>query len=77
MPKKSKSKKITWDLSKIPPFIIWNRLKSLRQNSGLTQVQLAVQAGVSPTTITGLEAGMDTLTMDETKKSWPIFSAAK
>lgn len=67
--KSSPQKKSFWDLKKIPPFpVCWNRLKTLRLNLGLTQVQLAVKVNVSPATLFVLEAGNDTYTTPETKK---------
>lgn len=70
MPKKSSKKtpaKFSWDLSKVPPFVVWNRIKSLRVSLGLTQLEVAAGAKISVATVVSLEAGFDVQTLEDTK----------
>lgn len=43
-----------------------NKLKEIRKEKGLTQVQLATKSGVSRMTIIGLESGRATVTKTDT-----------
>lgn len=43
-----------------------NKLKEIRKEKGLTQVQLATNSGVSRMTIIGLESGRATVTKTNT-----------
>jgi len=63
--------KIKWD--KVPDRLIWNRLRSLRKNMGLSQTQLAAGVGVGIPTIYYIEQGYDEKTTIETKKKFAKF----
>ena len=43
---------------------VGKRIKIVRQRNGLTQDQLAEQVGLSPKYISGIERGVENLTMD-------------
>jgi transcriptional regulator with XRE-family HTH domain len=62
---------------RIPNFIIWNRLKALRQSRGLTQTQVAAGSGVSLATIWMLEQGFDRRTTPQIKKKLSRFYGVK
>jgi transcriptional regulator with XRE-family HTH domain len=61
----------------IPDFIIWNRLKALRQSRGLTQTQVAAGAGVSIATIWYLESGFDQKVTAKTKQKLTKYYGVK
>lgn len=63
--------KIKWN--KVPKMIYWNKLKTLRKARGLSQSEVAVNAGVSITTIYNLELGYEERTTDKTKKKLAKF----
>ena len=63
--------KIKWD--KMPSFIVWNRVKSLRRNMKLNQTKVAVGAGISVNTLYLIEQGYDDKTTKETKKKLADF----
>ncbi len=84
MPKTKRTKKplpqkkpFSWDLSGVPTYLCWNRLRSLRESSGLTQITLSVNSGVSATTILQCEAGNDVNTTDSVKKRLADFFGCK
>jgi|GEM_PF-1963699 len=58
--------KIKWQ--PVPDMIGWNRLKSLRENRGVSQPQLAVGANVAVTTIYFLENGFEERIGEAVKK---------
>ncbi len=72
-----KKKPFSWDLSNIPSFYCWNRLKSLRDSYRLSQSALAFKSGVSQTTILQCEAGNDANTTDSVKKRLADFFDCK
>jgi transcriptional regulator with XRE-family HTH domain len=53
---------------RIPPFIVWNRLRALREEKGLSMARVANDAGVSAPTLWLLEQGFDERTTIQTKK---------
>jgi len=63
--------KIIWDLA--PDFLVWNRIKVLRKERGLTQPQVAVGAGISISTLWAIESGYDEKTTKETKRKLAQF----
>jgi len=65
--------KIKWDLKNIPSRMVWNRVKSLRENMKLSQIQVATGAGISVTTIWMIEQGFDEKTTEMTKQKIADF----
>jgi len=63
--------KIKWE--KVPDFIIWNRVKSLRKSMGLNQAQVAVGIGIAVNTLYAIELGYDERTTLETKRKIAKF----
>lgn len=58
--------KIKW---KIPaPMLVWNKLKALRLEKRLTQVQLSTYSGVAVATIWMVEQGYDKTATEKTKR---------
>jgi len=53
--------------------VIWNRLKALREEEGLTQPQVAVGAGIAIMTLWMIESGYDAKTKQETKQKLANF----
>ena len=53
---------------RIPPLIVWNRLRALREEKGLSMAQVANDAGISAPTLWLLEQGFDERTTIPTKK---------
>jgi DNA-binding XRE family transcriptional regulator len=70
---KKTQKKFSWDLSAVPPFVIWNTIKSLRERLGKKQIEVAVESGVSLATLVFLEAGYDRGTGPEIKEKLSRF----
>lgn len=66
-----------WDLSGIPDHVCWNRLRSLRENSGISQAELAVRAGVSISVVYQIELGHDGRTSDNVKRKIANFFDCK
>ena len=66
-----------WDLSGIPNHVCWNRLRSLRENSGISQAELAVRAGVSISVVYQIEHGHDGRTSDTVKRKIANFFDCK
>jgi transcriptional regulator with XRE-family HTH domain len=64
-------KKIEWD--PVPDMIDWNKLKSLRKNRGLTQLQIAAGSGVSIACLYYLESGFESRVTPKTKKKLASF----
>ena len=60
MPSRQLKKILTWDVSDVPPFVEWNRLKSLRKNRRLNIAQFCEKLKISTATYFYLEAGVDT-----------------
>ena len=60
MPTNKPKKSITWDLSGIPSFCEWNRLKSARKNRRLNIAQFCEKLKISTATYFYLETGVDT-----------------
>ena len=58
--------KITW--KQVPSMIGWNRLRNLREEKRLTQLQLAANAGISIAKLWMLEQGYDGKTTNQTKR---------
>lgn len=54
------NKNLTWDVSGVPPFVEWNRLKSLRKNRRLNIAQFCEKLKISTATYFYLESGVDT-----------------
>lgn len=48
--------KIVW--TDAPPGVVWSRLRSLRQNRGLSQIRVAVGAGLSLSMVQLVEKGI-------------------
>jgi len=63
--------KIKWD--RVPDFLVWNRVKSIRKSRDLTQAQAAVGIGIGIPTLYLIEQGLDDRTTDETKKKVAKF----
>ena len=63
--------KIAW--KQTAPRIVWNKIKSLRKEKGLTQVQVAAFAGISIATLWMIESGYEKKTSDETKRKLAAF----
>lgn len=63
--------KIKW--KKPALMVVWNKLETLRKEKNLTQVQLAVFAGVAITTIWMIEHGYDRATSKRTKQKFADF----
>ncbi len=60
--------KINWDLQNVGKRISWNKLKTLRLEKKLTQVQLSAYSGVAVATIWMLENGYDKTASEKTKQ---------
>lgn len=71
------SKKFKWNLSAIPCFVGWNRLRALRKNLGLTVAELSKKTKTSTATIIMIEAGMDAHTRKVTKNKLAKFFRCK
>ena len=65
--------KINWDMKNIPSRLVWNRMKALRKERGLTQPQVAVGAGISITSVYYLELRYEARTTEKTKKKLAKF----
>lgn len=65
--------KINWDLKNVGSRIAWNKLKTLRLEKKLTQVQLSVHSGVAVATIWMVESGFDRATSEGTKRKLATF----
>ncbi len=63
--------KIRW--KKTAPLIVWNKIKSLRIEKKLTQVQVSAFADVSVATIWMIEQGYDKTTSKKTKQRLATF----
>jgi len=63
--------KIKWD--KVPDYLVWNRVKSLRKSMALSQTQLAAGSDVSMATIYHIEQGYDQNTTKETRQKLANF----
>ena len=60
--------KINWDLKNVGKRIVWNKVKTLRLEKKLTQVQLSAYSGVAIATIWMIENGYDKTTSKRTKQ---------
>jgi len=65
--------KIQWDYSKIGDRIVWNRLRSLRKERGLTQLEVAKGTGLSIVWIGFAEKGYDNNISDKAKQKIADF----
>jgi len=65
--------KIQWDYSKISDRIIWNRLRSLRKEKGLTQLDVAKGTGLSIVWIGFAEKGYDNNISNKAKQKIADF----
>ena len=63
--------KIDWE--QWPSFIVWNKIKRLRKERGLSQTQVAAGAAISITTLWMIEQGYEKKTSNETKKKLANF----
>jgi len=63
--------KIKW--KKVPDFMVWNRVQSLRREMNLTQLQVASRAEISIGTLSFIEKGYDENTTEETKRKLAKF----
>lgn len=66
-----KMAKITW--KKVPSMLGWNKLKTLRLEKKLTQVQVSAYSDVAVATIWMIEAGYDERVTKETKRKLCVF----
>ncbi len=66
--------KIKWN--PVPDMIGWNKLKALRKDRDLTQLQVAAGAGVSIACLYYLEAGFESRVREKTKKKLARFFEA-
>lgn len=65
--------KINWDLKNVGARIAWNKVKTLRLEKKLTQVQLSAYSGVAIATIWMIENGYDKTTSKRTKQRLATF----
>lgn len=65
--------KINWDLKHIGERIVWNKIKTLRLEKKLTQVQVSAYSGVAIATIWMIENGYDKTTSKRTKQRLASF----
>lgn len=64
-------REIKWE--KMPDFICWNRVKTLRKHLKLSQMKVAAGAGISMPTLWSIESGFDEKTTKETKQKIADF----
>jgi len=69
--KEKKMAKIVW--GEVPPFLGWNKIKTLRKNRGITQTQLSAGANVSMAVIYQLELGFEERVTMKTKEKIAKF----
>ncbi len=62
---------IKW--KKVPDLLVWNKIKSLRKERKLKQIEVAIGSDISPATIWMLEQGYERRTTDETKQKLADF----
>lgn len=62
---------ITWE--KAPDQLVWNKVKSLRKERKLKQIQVAVGANISISTLWMIESGYEKKATDETKRKLAKF----
>lgn len=65
--------KINWDLKNVGERIVWNKLKTLRLQKKMTQVQVSAYSGVAVATIWMLENGYDKTAAKKTKQRLATF----
>jgi len=63
--------KIKWE--KVPDQLLWNKIKSLRLERKLKQIQVAVGADITLATLWALEQGYEKKTTDRTKRKLAKF----
>lgn len=68
--------KIKWDLKNVGSRMVWNRLKSLRKEKNLTQLEVAKGTGLSLTWIAYAEKGFDDNISDQAKQKIADFFQA-
>jgi len=68
--------KIKWDLKNVGSRMVWNRLKTLRKEKNLTQLEVAKGTGLSLTWIAYAEKGFDDNISDHAKQKIADFFQA-
>ncbi|MBA7614660.1 hypothetical protein ES703_21929 [subsurface metagenome] len=63
--------KINWE--KVPDFLIWNKVKTLRLERKFKQIKVAAGADISISTLWMIESGYEKKVTDETKKKLAKF----
>lgn len=63
--------KIKWD--PVPDQLVWNKVKSLRRQRGLKQIDVAAGSGTTITTVWNIEQGYERRVSDQIKQKLADF----